>query len=169
MRTNIHLTGELFIRQAGGIDLVHVPYKGGGQAVQETIAGQVPVVMTAISSAAPFHQARKLRVLAVFADRRSKVLPEVPTAVEQGVPDMLSSSLNVLFGPAGLPRPVVDTLAQASLSVVRDVSFQKDLDSFGMDAVPDGTPEKATRLIQDEIAKWTPIVKATGMGPGKQL
>ena len=167
MRTNIHLTGELFIRQVGGIDLVHVPYKGGGQAVQETIAGQVPIVMTAISSATPYHHSGKLRILAVFADRRSRALPEVPTAIELGVPGMLSSSLNVLFGPAGTPRAIVDTLQQATMTVVRDASFQKDLDSFGMDAVADGTPERAAQLIRDEMAKWTPIVKAAGMGPGK--
>jgi len=167
MRTNIHLTGELFVKQTGGIDLVHVPYKGGGQAVQETIAGQVPVVMTAISSATPYHQSGKLRILAVFAEKRSKALPEVPTAIEQGVPGMLSSSLNVLFSPAHTPRAVIDQLHQASMNVVRDASFQKDLDSFGMDAVADGTPEKAAQLIRDEIAKWAPIVKATGMGPGK--
>ena len=167
MRTNIHLTGELFIRQAGGIDLVHVPYKGGGLAVQETVAGQVPVVMTAISSAAPYHQSGRLRVLAVFAQTRSKVLPDVPTAVELGMPGMLSSSLNVLFGPGATPRAIVDYLYHAAISVVRDPSFQKDLDNLGMDAVPDGTPEKATQMIRDEIAKWSPIVKATGMGTGE--
>ncbi len=166
MRTNIHLTGELFIKQVGGIDIVHVPYKGGGPAVLEAIAGQVPIVMTAISSATPYHQSGKLRVLAVCADKRSKVLPDVPTAIEQGVPEMLSSSMNVLFGPANTPRAIVDTLQQASMTVIRDASFQKDLDSFGMDAVPDGTPEKAAQLIKEEIAKWAPIVKATGMGLG---
>ena len=166
MRTNIHLTGELFIKQVGGIDIVHVPYKGGGQAVLEAIAGQVPIVMTAISSATPYHQSGKLRVLAVFADKRSKLLPDVPTAIAQGVPGMLSSSLNVLYGPANLPRVIVDPLQQSSMTVIRDASFQKDLDSFGMDAVPDGTPEKAAQLIKEEIAKWAPIVKATGMGLG---
>ena len=166
MRTNIHLTGELFIKQVGGIDIVHVPYKGGGQAVLEAIAGQVPIVMTAISSATPYHQSGKLRVLAVFADKRSKVLPDVPTAIEQGVPEMLSSSLNVLYGPANLPRVIVDPLQQSSMTVIRDASFQKDLDSFGMDAIADGTAEKAAQLIKEEIAKWAPIVKATGMGLG---
>jgi tripartite-type tricarboxylate transporter receptor subunit TctC len=167
MRTNIHLTGELFIQQTGGIDIVHVPYKEGGQAVLETIAGQVPIVMTAISSAMPYHVSGKLRVLAVFAAKRSKVMPDVPTAIEQGVPGMLSSSLNVLFGPANLARVIVDPLQQASMTVVRDVAFQKDLDSFGMDAVPDGTPEKAAQLIKEEIAKWVPIVKATDMRSGE--
>jgi tripartite-type tricarboxylate transporter receptor subunit TctC len=166
MRTNIHLTGELFIKQVGGIDIVHVPYKGGGQAVLEAIAGQVPIVMTAISSATPYHQSGKLRVLAVFADKRSKLLPDVPTAIAQGVPGMLSSSLNVLYGPANLPRVIVDPLQQSSMTVIRDASFQKDLDSFGMDAIADGTAEKATQLIKEEIAKWAPIVKATGMGLG---
>ncbi len=166
MRTNIHLTGELFIKQVGGIDIVHVPYKGGGQAVLEAIAGQVPIVMTAISSATPYHQSGKLRVLAVFADKRSKLLPDVPTAIAQGVPGMLSSSLNVLYGPANLPRVIVDPLQQSSMTVIRDASFQKDLDSFGMDAIADGTAEKAAQLIKEEIAKWAPIVKATGMGLG---
>ena len=166
MRTNIHLTGELFIKQVGGIDIVHVPYKGGGQAVLEAIAGQVPIVMTAISSATPYHQSGKLRVLAVFADKRSKLLPDVPTAIAQGVPGMLSSSLNVLYGPANLPRVIVDPLQQSSMTVIRDASFQKDLDSFGMDAIADGTAEKAAQLIKEEVAKWAPIVKATGMGLG---
>lgn len=165
MRTNIHLTGELFIRQAGGLDLVHVPYKGGGQVVQETMAGQIPIAITAISSATPYHQSGKLRILAILADRRSKALPDVPTAIEQGVPGMLSSSLNVLYGPAQLPRAVIEPLQQAAISVVRDPSFQKDLDSLGMDAVPDGTADKAAQMVKEEIAKWTPLVKATGMGP----
>lgn len=165
LRTNVHLTGELFIRQTGNISLVHVPYKGGGAAVQDTIAGQIPIVITAISSATPHHHSNKLRVLAVFSDKRSAALPDVPTAIEAGVPGMLSSSLNVLFAPAGTPRPIVDQLHQAAMKVVRDPAFQKDLDSLGMDPVPDGTPEKAAQLIRDELAKWSPIVKASGMGP----
>ena len=98
-----HLTGELFMSMTG-TRFVHVPYKGGGQAVQETIAGQVPIVMTAISSAAPYHMTGRLRVLAVFADRRSNLLRDVPTAIEQGMAGMVSSSLNVLYGPAGTAR-----------------------------------------------------------------
>ena len=165
VRTNIHLTGELFIKQAGGIDLVHVPYKGGGQAVQETIAGQVPIVMTAISSAAPYHMTGRLRVLAVFAERRSNLLRDVPTAIEQGMAGMVSSSLNVLYGPAGTPRTVIDQLHLATLKVMADPVFKRDLDTFGMDAVPDAGPERAAQLLRDEIVKWAPIIKATGMGP----
>jgi tripartite-type tricarboxylate transporter receptor subunit TctC len=165
VRTNIHLTGELFIRQAGGMDLVHVPYKGGGQAVQETIAGQVPIVMTAISSAAPFHMTGRLRVLAVFAERRSSLLRDVPTAIEQGMTGMVSSSLNVLYGPAGMPRAVIDALFAAHGKVMNDPVFKQDLSAFGMDAVADAGPERAAQMLRDEIAKWAPIIKATGMGP----
>jgi tripartite-type tricarboxylate transporter receptor subunit TctC len=167
LRTNVHLTGEMFIRQAGGLDLLHVPYKGGGQAVQETIAGQIPVVITAISSATPYHRAGRLRILAVFSEARSKALPEVPTAIESGVPGMLSSSLNVLFGPAGTPRAIVDVLHQATVKIVADAAFQADLDTLGMDPVTDATPERTAQLIKDEIARWTPVVQAAGMAPGR--
>ena len=164
--TNIHLTGELFIQQAGKINLVHVPYKGGGQAVQDTIAGQIPIVITAISSVTPYHRAGKLRTLAVFSDKRSAALPEVPTGIESGIPGMLSSSLNVLYAPAGTPRAIVDTLHQSTLKVVGDPVFQKDLDSLGMDPVLDASPDRVAQLVKDELAKWGPIVKATGLAGG---
>jgi tripartite-type tricarboxylate transporter receptor subunit TctC len=164
--TNIHLTGELFIQQTGKINLVHVPYKGGGQAVQDTIAGQIPIVITAISSVTPYHRAGKLRTLAVFSEKRSAALPEVPTGIESGIPGMLSSSLNVLYAPAGTPRTIVDTLHQSTLKVVGDPVFQKDLDSLGMDPVLDASPDRVAQLIKDELAKWGPIVKATGLAGG---
>lgn len=165
LNTNVHLTGELFIKQTGGLDLIHVPYRSGGQATQEVIAGQIPIVITAVSSAAPYHRAGKLRILAVFSEKRSNALPEIPTAIELGVPEMLSSSLNVLFAPAGTAKPIIDQLYQATLKVEADSGFQKDLDSLGMNPVLDADSGKATQLIKAEIAKWEPIVKATGMAP----
>jgi len=167
LRTNVHLTGELFVRQAGGLDLLHVPYKGGGQAVQETIAGQIPVVITAVSSATPYHRGGRLRILAVFSEARSKALPEVPTAIESGIPGMLSSSLNVLFAPAHTPRAVIDQLHHATTRVAADAAFQADLDTLGMDPVPDATPERTLQLLKDEIARWTPVVLAAGMAPAR--
>ena len=80
-----------------------------------------------------------------------------------------ASSLNVRFGPVGVPRGIVDPSQQTSMAVIRDAAFQKHLDSFGMDAAPDGTPEKAAALIKDAIAQCAPLVNLTGMEPGESV
>jgi len=93
------------------------------------------------------------------------VAPDIPTAIEQGVPKMVSYSCVLLAAPAATPKPVVDQLYQATAKVVNDASFQKDLLVIGFDPVTDSDPQKATQFIRDELAKWAPLVKATGLAP----
>ena len=159
----VHLAGELFKKQAGGLDMVHVPYRGSGQSVQDLIAGQIPTAITAFSSVMPYHRSGRVRILAAFSEKRSYAAPDIPTAIELGVPRMVAYTFNVLLAPAGTPRPIIDQLYRATMKVMGDEAFQKDLDSLAIEPVIDSSPEKAGQLIKDEIAKWAPIVKATNM------
>jgi tripartite-type tricarboxylate transporter receptor subunit TctC len=161
----LHLAGELFKQQAGGLDMVHVPYRGSGNSVVDVISGEVPMGVMALGTAIPHHRAGKLRALAAFSETRSKVAPDIPTAIEQGVPKMVSYSCVLLAAPAGTPKPVVEQLYQATTKVVNDASFQKDLLVIGFDPVTDSDPQKATQFIRDELAKWGPIAKMTGLAP----
>lgn len=157
-----HLTGELFKKQAGRLDIVHVPYKGAGAALVDLIAGQIPIAIVTVSSATALHRSGKVRVLATFGEKRSNAAPDIPTAVELGVPEMLGYTFNVLLAPAGAPKPIVDQLHQATMKVMSDAAFQKDLEGLSIEPVTDSNPEKATQFIKDELAKWAPIIKATG-------
>ena len=155
-------SGELFKKQAGALDIVYVPYRGSAQSQQDVIAGQIPIVVTVVSAALPQHRAGKLRILAVFGEKRSRGAPDIPTAIELGVPGMSAYTINVLFAPAGTPRPIIDQLYQTTMKVVADEAFQKELERVGTDPVLDSSPESAVELVKRELAKWAPIVKMTG-------
>ena len=155
-------SGELF-RKLAKIDIVYVPYRITGQNLQDLMGGQIPLTSTILSVATPHHRSGKLRILAVFGEKRSNAVPEVPTGIEAGVAGMVAYTFNILFAPVGTPRPLIDRLYQAAAKVARDEGFQKLLDNLGIEPVMDSSPEKAAQLVKDEIAKWAPIVKATGM------
>jgi tripartite-type tricarboxylate transporter receptor subunit TctC len=161
----LHLAGELFKQQAGGLDMVHVPYRGSGNSVVDVISGEVPMGVMALGTAIPHHRAGKLRVVAAFSEARSRVAPDIPTAIEQGVPKMVSYSCVLLAAPGGTPKPVVDQLYQATMKIVNDAAFQKDLLVIGFDPVIDSSPQKTAQFIRDELAKWAPLVKITRLSP----
>ncbi len=161
--TITNLTGELFKVRGGGLDIVHVPYKGAGPGLQDLIAGHIPVY-TPILSAAPlsYHRAGRLRMLAVCSETRVQAAAEIPTAVEAGMPGMVVQAFNVVLAPAGTPRAVIDQLHQATLKVMGDAELQRDVRSDGAEPVADSSPEKAARFVRDEILRWTPIIRASG-------
>lgn len=159
----IHLAGELFKMKAGGLDIVHVPYKGSGAGLNDIIGGQIPIMLMALGTAMPHHRAGKLRALAAFSEQRSPVAPEIPTIAEYGIPGAVAYSCVLLSGPAATPKRVIDQLYQAMQKLVSDETFQKDLLSAGFEPVPDSNPQRAAQFIKDELAKWGPIVKATGV------
>lgn len=158
----VHLAGELFKKRGGNLDIVHVPYKGTGQGIQDLIGGQIPILISAVSSSLAQHRAGKLRILAVFSEKRSKAASDIPTAIEAGMPGMLAYTINVICAPAGTPRPIIEQLYKA-VTAVADETFERDLESAGIELVTDSNPEKALQAIRDEIAKWAPIVKAIDM------
>jgi len=158
-----HLTGELFKKQAGGLDMIHVPYRSSGQSVAEVVAGQIPVLAGTFSSMVTQHRAGGVRILVVCNDKRSSSEPSVPSAVELGMPEMLAYTFAVFAAPAGTPAPIVAQLHQATAKVMSDPAFQKDLEGLTVEPLLDSDPAKATQMIRSELAKWGPIVKASGV------
>jgi tripartite-type tricarboxylate transporter receptor subunit TctC len=145
------------------IDIVHVPYRGAAPAVQDLIAGHIPVSTLILSSAVlAHHRAGRIRILAVNGETRLKAAPEVPTAIESGMPALRVVVFNAIFAPGGTPLPVVDALHQATAKAKREPSFPQDLERAGAEMAADSGPDQAARFIRDEIARWTPIVKASG-------
>lgn len=155
-------SGELFKRQAG-VDMLHIPYRLTGQNLLDLMSGQIPLTSTVLSVATPHHRAGKLRILSVFAEKRSSAVPEIPTAIEEGIPQMVAYTFNVLCAPANTPASVIDVLHQATQKVVRDKGFQKSVVNLGIEPITDSDPKMAAQLVRDELAKWAPIVKATGV------
>ena len=159
-----HLAGELFKQQIGAPELQHVPYKGAGPGVQDLIAGHIPLFM-GIFGAQPLaqHRSGRLRIIAVFGERRLKAAPELPTAVEQGLPKMVTSIFHGVFAPAGTPQPVIGALHAATQKAWAEGLLQKDLETVGGTPGVESTPDSVARLIRDEVARWSPIVKSIGL------
>lgn len=155
-----HLTGELFKWLAGLPDLVQVPYRGSGPATEDTIAGHVAMVTPAVTGQLiAFHRSGKLRILAVTSPERLAAAPDLPTAVET-LHGMTSQQCIGLFAPARTPTAIIGQIARANHDALARPDYQKFLDETGFTPDVDSSPAKFRRLIEDEIAKWTPIVKA---------
>jgi len=159
-----HLLGAR-LAQVIGAEMVHVPYRGAGPAMIDTIAGNVPVMFDSLPSAAPHIKAGKVNALAVSGDTRSPAFPDVPTMKEQGFPDLISYSWFGISVPARTPQPIVDRLATDMQAVLKEPAVIKRWGEIGAEGST-MTPAQVTRFIQDEIDKWTPVVKASGAKPG---
>src|SRR5207248_3673462 len=153
----IHLAAEYLKRSVGGMDVVHVPYKGGAPAIQDVIAGNVAWSMETFSTTLPLHRAGKLRILAFCHSKRAAIAPEIPTMIEAGVKDYEAYPFSLVLGPAGMPQSVIDTLDQASRRAMAEPSTTKFLEGNASIPTPDTTPQRTAQLIKDELAKWAPI------------
>jgi len=120
------------------------------------------MVAATFSAMIGHHRSGKARMLAVTTEQRSRAAPEIPTAVEQGLPGMLAGTWQALLVPAGTPKPVVDALYRASYAILNSESFQKELEALAIEPVADSNPENAARFIQQERARWRPIIKDSG-------
>jgi len=159
-----HLAGELFKSRAGTPDIVHVPYKGAGAALTDVISGQVPLIVANVTGhVLELNRTGKLRMLAVTSPERVAADPEIPTAVEAGLPGMVAVNFAGLFAPAGTPKAIVDQIAAATATAMADGEMRRSLFDQGMEPVMNSTPEKTRRFIEDEIARWTPVVRAIGL------
>jgi tripartite-type tricarboxylate transporter receptor subunit TctC len=159
-----HLSGELLKSLAGITDLPHVPYRGAGPAIADAIGGQIPMIIPAMTSQVlEFHRTGKLRLLAITNPDRLPIAPEIPTAIEAGVPGLVAQQILGLFAPAGTPAPVVAVIAEANRVAMTDKTYQKSLVDVAVIPVTDWTPEKFDQFMQSEVARWTPLVKAIGV------
>jgi len=161
--TSLHLAAELF-KEAEGIDIVHVPYKGGGQAMNDVLAGKPEMMFQVVGAALPYIQSGKLRALAVTGTERSSVLPDVPTMVEAGVPNYSAYTWNGLLAPAGTPRAIIDKLHAAIVKAMNDPSVVEGYARIGQDQAV-STPEQFSKLIADETAKWAEVIEKANIKP----
>jgi tripartite-type tricarboxylate transporter receptor subunit TctC len=158
-----HLTGEL-LKSLTGADIVHVPYRGSGPATADTLSGQVAMVTPAVTAPLlELNRAGKLRILAVTSPARLIAAPEIPTAVEAGIPGMISQQSIGLFAPTGTSRAIIGQVSQASRIALADRTYQQMLIESGFEPDLDSSPEKFRRLIEEDIARWAPVVKAIGL------
>jgi tripartite-type tricarboxylate transporter receptor subunit TctC len=159
-----HLTGELLKSLAGLPDLAQVPYRGSGPAISDTISGQVAMVTPAVTGQMlEFHRSGKLRILAVTSRARLIAAPEIPTAVEAGLPGMISQQLIGLFAPARTPKAIIEQIAQATRKALAEQAYQQMLIESGFEPDVDSNSERFRRDIEDDIAKWAPVVNAIGL------
>jgi tripartite-type tricarboxylate transporter receptor subunit TctC len=159
--TVTHIGTELFKSLTGTAQIVHVPYKGAGPAIADVMGGQVSFAMPNVTGQVlKLHQAGRLRLLAVTTPHRLSVAPDIPTAVEAGLPGMIAQNFTGLFAPARTPAPIVEQIAQATHIAMTDKGFLSLLTASGFEPYADSTPDKAKAFVRDEIAQWTPVVKA---------
>ena len=159
--TSTHIAAVL-LEFLGKIKLVHIPYKGGGPALVDVVAGQVPVTFGTAASVSPHTKTGRLRGLAITSSQRSMLLPELPTIAESGLPGYEMLNWAGLFAPAGTPRPVIDRLAAESLRIVRLPEFRDRLNAQGAEPSPLATDAFAA-FVKSEVDKWAKVVTATGM------
>ena len=155
-----HLTMELFRTAAGGLDMVHVPYKGGAPAVQALLAGDVQLCAISVNTALPHIQAGKVRPLGLAAAKRTPSLPDVPTFNEAGIPFQADSWL-ALMGPAGIPDDIAATLNQDIGDTLRQPETRERLAQVGQEVIA-SSPADLTEVLKRDVPKWGKAVKDSG-------
>lgn len=158
-----HLGVELLKLRAGGLDALHVPYKGTNPAQVALMAGEVDFLLDTFGTALQYHQAGKLKILATCGENRSAAAPEIPTIAEAGLSDATVTTVNVVCLPAQTPAPVVERIAAATRTVMAEEGMQAALARMGIEPVTNADPEESGRFFANEIARWAPIVKASGV------
>jgi tripartite-type tricarboxylate transporter receptor subunit TctC len=160
-----HLAIEM-LQLAAGIKLQYVPYRGAGQAVADFIGGQLNAMSAEVPVLMPQIKAGKAKILAVSAQSRSDVLPEVPTFAELGYPDVVADNWSGVLAPPNTPPAIVARLNQAFNAVVRDPEVRRRFAENGVSTIG-GTPQDLTELIRSETARWRKVVKETGVKSGE--
>ena len=157
----MHLAGEL-LKQVAKIDIVHVPYKGGGPALTEVLAGQVELTFVGAPASMPFIRSGQLKVLAVSTAKRSAALPEVPTVAELGYPGYEVSTWYGVLAPARLQVAIANQLSGEIAKVVSAPETRERLLVLGIE--PAGsTPEQFTAHLKVETVRWTPVIRGAGL------
>jgi tripartite-type tricarboxylate transporter receptor subunit TctC len=159
--TTQHVAGEL-LKQRTGLDLVHVPYKGGAPAIADVVGGQLSLSYTAIASGSSFVKAGKLKALGISSLQRSAALPDVPTFIESGVPGFTAESWIALFAPAGTPRPIIDRLQRDVAAVLALPEVRERYSALGL--LPGGgSPEQLAAQLKEDYTRWEKVIREAGI------
>jgi tripartite-type tricarboxylate transporter receptor subunit TctC len=158
--TSIHMSGAMFT-QLTKTDILHIPYKGSAPAITDLLAGQTNMMFDNIPSALPHIKSGKLRALATTGAKRDPALPDLPTVAEAGVPGYESGVWFGIMVPAATPREVIARLNAAAVQAAKSPEFVKRMTDLGYNIIP-GSPEDMAKMLKAEIARWAPIVKASG-------
>jgi tripartite-type tricarboxylate transporter receptor subunit TctC len=155
-----HLSGEL-LKAAANIDIVHVPYKGGGAATPDLLSGRVSMMLETIPNALPPVRSGKMKALGVTTLTRSTAAPDLPTFAESGLPGFDVASWTGLFAPAGIPPAVIERLNRETVRITKDAAYLEQLKTMGTDAAS-SSPEALGKFMREDIARWTEAVKRSG-------
>lgn len=158
--TPLHLSGELF-KSLGNVQMNHVPYRGAGPALNDVVSGAVPIMFDNLPSSAQFIRTGQLRAIGVTTKDRVSSFPDLPTIAEGGLAGYETYTWNALFGPANMPRAVVDQINKAANDALTDANVKKRLEDVSA-LIVGSTPEALGEHVKAELAKWAPIAKASG-------
>jgi tripartite-type tricarboxylate transporter receptor subunit TctC len=158
----LHLCGEEFKAMAGGLEITHVPYKGSAPMDTDLMGGQISMAFDATPTAMPLAKSGKVRALGAGMLKRLDAMPDLPTLDEQGLKGYECYTWNAILAPAGTPKPVVEKLNVAANKALADPQVTDALKKAGIDPTPGSTPQTTTDFVKAELAKWAPIIKASG-------
>ena len=161
--TMSHLSGELFKQLTQTTDVVHVPYKGAGPGIADLVSGHIPMMSPNITGQVlEFHNTGKIRILCVNAPTRLKAAPNIPTAIEEGVPNMIGQLFLGIYAPIKTPAPVVERLTDACRKALAEPAFEKALIDSGFETVS-YFGDSALKYMAEEHARWKPVIDAIGL------
>ncbi|OGA80089.1 MAG: ABC transporter substrate-binding protein [Betaproteobacteria bacterium RIFCSPLOWO2_12_FULL_65_14] len=155
-----HLTGEMF-KLLAGVDLLHIPYKGGAPALTDLIGGQVNMMFSSVPLAMPHIKSGKLRALATTGAKRAEALPDLTTIAEAGLPGFEATVWFGVLVPKGTPRDIIQRLNAALIKAANAPAFRERTFAAGFEVIP-GSPERLAEMIKADVARWAPVVKASG-------
>jgi tripartite-type tricarboxylate transporter receptor subunit TctC len=158
----LHLCGEQFKADAGGLKITHVPYRGSAPMMSDLVGGQISMVFDATPTAMPQALSGAIRALGAGMAQRIRQMPDLPTLQEQGVKGFECYTWNAVLAPAGTPQPIIDKLAAAILKGMEDPGMITALQNAGVERTPGRGPKETAAFIKAELAKWAPIIKASG-------
>lgn len=162
--TFLHLVGELFKIESGNIEVQHIPYKGSALAMNDLIGNQIGMLIDTLGTSLPQYRSGKVRILAVAAQKRSALAPDIPTVDEVLATKGFEAGLwNVVAAPAGTPVEIIGQLQGATRAVMAEAPFQEQLRKLGIDPITDSDPASARAFIAKEQERFRPVVKAIGM------
>jgi len=157
----VHLASEYFLDVAG-VKIVHVPYKGTGPALNDTIAGQTQLIFGSVATALQYVKSGRLRALAVTTPKRIVAASDIPTVAEAGFPGYQVINWHGLVGPKGTPKEAIDRINRESNEALKSADVEKILAADGLTAAG-GTPAQFEALLKSELARWAKVVKQAGV------